>query len=440
VVPGAVGAFAYGKYVSPDYRGPDRFFPVIGTRTGTPEVQNQKDIYFNVTLPSSKMPDEGWPVAFLGHGSGNNKNAFQLVLAAKLAERGVATVAINQLGHGFGPLGTLVVNRTKGEPVTLPAGGRSEDVNGDGTIGGQEGAGGDAARQFATDHLQLVRVLQVGVDVDGDGARDLDPARIFYAGNSLGGINGIQFAAVEPDLRAAVLSVTAGGGLTENRLSVVNRDLVGNPLASRTPPLLNAPGITVLGGVAMPEPYFNENLALRKGLPLDVTLEDGTKEVIQSPQVNTVKGALAIQELLEHNQWIQASRFFQPAYAVHLRRAPLPGVPAKPVIFQFGKGDYSQPNPGTTAILRAGDLADMTLYFRNDLAYAEDPTLPKNPHGFMVNPATVNPRLAEISRGAQDQIAAFFASDGKEVIHPEPKRFFEVPIKGPLPEEPNYIP
>lgn len=35
---------------------------------------------------------------------------------------------------------------------------------------------------------------------------------------------------------------------------------------------------------------------------------------------------------------------------------------------------------------------------------------------------------------------AFLARDGKEIIHPEPKRSFAVPLQGPLPEELNYIP
>ena len=45
----------------------------------------------------------------------------------------------------------------------------------------------------------------------------------------------------------------------------------------------------------------------------------------------------------------------------------------------------------------------------------------------------------DIALGAQAQIAILFASDGEAIIHPEPARFFEVPIQGPLPEELNYI-
>jgi hypothetical protein len=52
----------------------------------------------------------------------------------------------------------------------------------------------------------------------------------------------------------------------------------------------------------------------------------------------------------------------------------------------------------------------------------------------------VLPLALEICLGAQEQIATFFASDGKEIIHPEPARFFETPIDLPLPEDLNYIP
>jgi hypothetical protein len=113
-------------------------------------------------------------------------------------------------------------------------------------------------------------------------------------------------------------------------------------------------------------------------------------------------------------------------------------VPAKSVIFQFAKGDLGAPNPNTTAIVRAGDLADRTLYYRHDLARTEIPTLPMNAHMFMVSIGVA--AFRDIALGAQAQIAHFFASDGETIVHPDPVRFFEVPIQGPLPEELNYIP
>ena len=126
------------------------------------------------------------------------------------------------------------------------------------------------------------------------------------------------------------------------------------------------------------------------------------------------------------------------AYGRHLRRDPLPGVPAKAVIVQFAKGDLTNPNPVTTAILRAGRLADRATFYRHDLAFEENPQLPKDPHNFLVSIGVA--AFRDISLGALSQIAAFLASDGELVIHPEPVRLFEVPIVLPLPEDLGFIP
>ena len=49
------------------------------------------------------------------------------------------------------------------------------------------------------------------------------------------------------------------------------------------------------------------------------------------------------------------------------------------------RGDKTNPNPSTTALIRAGDLADRATLFRNDLAFAVNPAFPKNPHTFLTN-------------------------------------------------------
>ncbi len=66
--------------------------------------------------------------------------------------------------------------------------------------------------------MQLVREVEVGMDVDGDGIADLDPSRIYYFGSSQGGIYGTVFMAVEPDVRAGVLNVPGGPLLDISRL------------------------------------------------------------------------------------------------------------------------------------------------------------------------------------------------------------------------------
>jgi hypothetical protein len=87
-------------------------------------------------------------------------------------------------------------------------------------------------------------------------------------------------------------------------------------------------------------------------------------------------------------------------------------------------------------MVRAGDLTDRAMCYRYDLAFAENRALPKNPHSFM----PLFTSFGAISLGAQEQIAVFFPSKGKKIIHPEPARFFEMPMVDPLPEALSYIP
>ena len=58
---------------------------------------------------------------------------------ARWRRSGIATLAINAVGHGFGPLGTLTVSQSVGGPVTFSAGGRGIDQDGDGLIASNEG-------------------------------------------------------------------------------------------------------------------------------------------------------------------------------------------------------------------------------------------------------------------------------------------------------------
>jgi len=450
--PGVVGELAFGKFVSPDYEvhvsecdgQGSEYIPAVGTRTGMPAVKGTNEIYFNLLLPSGPMPAEGWPVAILGHGVNGNKNAPMLNLGSSMAKYGIASISINAVGHGFGPEGTLEVSRTVGAPVTFKAGGRGIDQNCDGTFGSTEGLRArsprevlfisDGFRQTAVDLMQLVRVIEVGMDVDGDGQADLNPSRIYYFGGSLGGGYGTVFLGVELNVKAGVLAVPADPipigplGAAQN-----NRPVVGTVLGSRQPSLLNAPGIKVLAGVSVSPPFFDDNIPLREQIPLTVQLEDSTTRVIQSPVINSVAGALEIQAGFENYEWV--SQAGSPlAYAPHLRRAPLRGLPTKSVLYEIAKGDQSAPNPTTTAILRAGQLADRCVYYRHDLAWlarSEFPGLLKNPHGF------AGLAFGPIALTAQAYAGAFFASNG--TVDPQPSRFFEFPMLGPPPEDLNFI-
>jgi hypothetical protein len=421
VIPGSVGSIAFGKFSAMNFETPGAFIPAVPTRTGVPAVQSTQDIYFNLFIPASPRPANGWPVAIFGHGFGDNKNNSPFAVASVLAAHGIATISINAVGHGFGPGGTLTVSRLAG-PVVLPAGGRGVNQNADVLIEPTEGlfatgaqrdiASRDGIQQTVADLMQVVRAVQGGVDVDANGSGDLDAARVYYFGQSLGGIYGTVFLGVEPDVRAGVPNVP-GGTLTDiSRLSPNFRPLLASFLATRVPSLINVGGIV-----------FNENMPLRN----------------QPPVINTVPGAIAIQTFIDNSNWLgQAGD--SVSWAPFIRKAPLEGQAAKGVIVQFARGDKTVPNPTTTALIRSGDLADRTTLFRNDLAFALGVGFGSNPHAFLTNLGGTPP-VAQTAFAAQNQIAIFFASNGVTTIDPDGAGpLFETPIAIPLPEDLAYIP
>ncbi len=430
VIPGAIGRVAFGKFRSPDYETAAKFIPATGTLTGEPVPQSSNELVFELFLPSGPRPAGGWPVAIFGHGFTDSMYGAPWTVASVFASRGIATIAISVVGHGGGALGTLNVIRSNGAPVVVPSGGRGIDQNGDGTIDSTEGvnaaaprtiiAGRDGLRQTVVDLMQLVREIQVGIDVDGNGGIDLDRERIYYSGQSFGGIYGTIFLGVEPALKAGVPNVP-GGSITEVARLGAFRVLSAIALATRQPQLLNLPPTP-----NVPPPFnlnFNENIPLRN-LP---------------PLLNTVPGSSAIQVVFDNNEWVQQAG--NPvSYAPYIRKQPLGGNAQKPVIVQFAKGDGTVPNPTTTALLRAGDLADRATYFRNDLAFAATGGLiPKNPHTFLTNIGI--PAAAPFAVAAQIQIAVFFASNGATTIDPDGAGpIFETPIHPPLPETLNFLP
>ena len=431
VVSGAVGRVAFGTFRSPDYENAAKFIPPTGSLTGQPQPQGTNELVFELFLPSGPRPAGGWPVAIFGHGFTDSLYGAPWTVASVFASKGIATIAISVVGHGGGALGTLNVLQNNGAaPSVVPSGGRGFDQDGNGTIDSTEGVGAvgaqtiissrDGLRQTVVDLMQLVRQIQVGIDVEGDGSVDLDASRIYYAGQSFGGIYGTIFLGVASDVKAGVPNVP-GGSITEVARLGGFRFLTALALATRQPQLLNlAPTPNV------PVPFnlnFNENIPLRN----------------QPAAINTVPGASAIQLVLERNEWVQQAG--NPvSYASLIRKQPLRGNAAKPVILQFAKGDMTVPNPTTTAILRAGDLADRALYYRNDLSFAATGgAVPKNPHTFLTNIGSA--AAAPYAVMAQTQIALFFASGGTVTIDPDGAgAIFEMPIVLPLPETLNYLP
>jgi hypothetical protein len=409
-----VGTVAFGSYQSPDYQNASNVIPAVGTRTGKPQPQGSNDVQFSLFLPAGTAPAGGWPVAIFGHGFGDWKNGAPPVLAGALARNGIATIAINVVGHGGGALGTYTVNRAGLPPVTLALGGRGIDQDGNGSIDSTEGVNAappytlignrDGLRQTTIDLMQLVRMLRRGVDVEGDGTEDVSTKRIYYAGQSFGGIYGTQLLGLERHIRAGVPNVPGGPIIEIARLSPNFRILVGLALLTRTPPLYNAIPNAGLSN-------FHENIPLR-----------GQGPVVATPDET------AIQRQIDRTEWAQQAAN-PAAYAPYLKA---------PVIFQFARGDQTVPNPTTSAILRACGCADRATLYRHDLAFAANPALPKNPHTFLTNVA--NPAAAPFAVAAQQQIATFFASDGATTVDPDgPGPIFETPTSM-VPEDLAFIP
>lgn len=427
---GAIGQLAYGRFSSPNYLAPGAFVTPVGTRTGVPVVHGSSTIYFSLFTPATPRPANGWPVAIVGHGFGDSREGLPFTVAGSLAHQGIATIAINVVGHGGGPLGTITVT-TPAQTVTFPSGGRGVDQNGDGAIDGTEGSSAvrpssllgstDGLRQTVTDLMQLVREIQAGIDIDGDGTPDLDPAHIYYTGQSFGGIYGTMFLAIEPDVHVGVPNVPGGPAIEIIRLSPFFRNALFAPAAA-------AHGLVNNPGGATPGEQIIENIPLRD----------------EPVRINDVPGAMALQEYIDRSQW--AAEVGDPVtYAPHVRKSPLAGMTAKSVIIQFAKGDQIVPNPTQTALVRAGDLADRATFFRTDLFYATQPRPlpagvlpPLYPHTFLNTFASAG--SVAVSLQAQAQIATFFATDGALTIDPDGAGpLFETPIALPLPETLNFL-
>jgi dienelactone hydrolase len=432
-VPGAVGRVAFGRFESADYMvHPGEYIPETASRSGALLVQGYNTINFTLYLPSGVMPPDGWPVMIFGPGSGGTHHAGLAARAAIAASHGMAVVGFSMVGHAFGPNSTFTVRRTDGSSLTFPNAGRGIDQNGDGVIGSTEGSeataprlirrNSDAMVQNAADLMQLVRLIQGGVDADGDGVNDVDAGRIYYFGYSMGGKYGTDFVAFEPAVRAAVFAAT-GGPLIDNRRIAPGsqfRGPLGAALAARMPSLLNsAYGLTDIGGIPVAGPYFNENIPLRDQLPL----------------IDDVPGAEALQTYFDHATWITNNG--NPAAFARTVRSSTIDIAGRPVLYQMFRSDQSESNPLTSELIRAGGLEDRVVLYRHDLFWQDHPTVMKDPHMVLNNLLT--PTINTIAIAGQEQIVQFLLSNGATIIHPSPAKYWEVPITGPMPDDFAFI-
>ena len=401
-----VGQLVVGYYQSPNFLESDQSILTAPTLPGLEIPASTNLIYFNVILPSTPEPPNGYPVVIFGHGLGDSRWGGPTAVAPVLARAGFATVAINAVGHGFGPLSTVTLVDNLGNSTTLPAGGRGVDLNDDGVIGSDEGctlitpvAYGtrDCFRQTAVDLAQLARLIRQGLDLNGDGIPDLDGSHIYYSGDSLGSMYGTMFAAVDPYVRAATFTVGGATTIDIAQWSPAYVSQATQTLAASLPPLLN-------NGAS-----FNEDWVL-PNQPVDVV---------------TVPGALPIQQTFATLDWL-AIVGDPMAFAPHLNLSPLAGQAARPALVQFAYGDMTVPNPMNTALIRAGGLQSSTWEYLHNLARAKAPDLPADPHPFLELFVSLGGNTIQlpgldglvISLDAQGQLAGFFQADGASIPNP----------------------
>jgi hypothetical protein len=132
----------------------------------------------------------------------------------------------------------------------------------------------------------------------------------------------------------------------------------------------------------------------------------------EAPERQPAPGALAIQAYFARAEWLtQAAN--PVAFAPYVRHLPLAGVGPKAVLYQWAVGDRTVPNPTTTALLAAGQLQPASVLFRHDLLAPSLSDRFKDPHAFLT--WTAFPEVYAIGRAAQEQIARFFLSGGRQI-------------------------
>jgi hypothetical protein len=188
-------------------------------------------IWVSFAIPRGAVPAAGFPAVIVQHGLSSSR-AFAVELANVFASKGWATVAIDSVTFGArAPSAKYQVDATSdwadAPGATYKGGdGLSDLVNGERNgsfdlFGGLKDIGAirDQLRQAELDTAYLVKLLRSGPDLaplkTGADTPKIDPDRIVYIGESLGGIEGAVAAAIEPHVKAWVLGVTGGGILTE---------------------------------------------------------------------------------------------------------------------------------------------------------------------------------------------------------------------------------
>ena len=163
---------------------------------GAPTVHSEYRARFTLTIPTTPMPAEGYPIVLYAHGTGGDHSTFvSNDVGANLARLGFAAMGIDQIHHGER-------NPTDTDPAILffniPNPLAARDNN----------------RQSALDVVQQARLVPgltfptTVVDRGGEAIR-FDATHLYFMGHSQGGLNGPIYLAIDDTARGAVLSAAS---------------------------------------------------------------------------------------------------------------------------------------------------------------------------------------------------------------------------------------
>lgn len=148
-------------------------------------------------IPVGTPPPGGWPVVLFSHGTGgSHMDIYDAPICLPLVEAGLAVVGYDGVVHG------------PRNPT-----GASTDISFFNLF--NIIAGRNNPLQGAVDNVVMTKLLRSGLElpqalVSAPDPLRFDPERVGYLGHSQGGLVGAPFAAVEPDVKVAVFSGTAG--------------------------------------------------------------------------------------------------------------------------------------------------------------------------------------------------------------------------------------
>jgi dienelactone hydrolase len=199
-----------------------------------PVKKSDETLPLLVAVPNANSgqskPEGGWPVVIFQHGITGNRTQM-LAIAPALAAAGFVTVAIDLPLHGLASSSPFYRNQLfTGTPAAgLMTGERTFDLDLVSNTTGAAGPDGvtdssgthfinlsslitsrDNLRQASSDLLTLTKSL-ANLDLDNDGAPDIDGSQLRFVGHSLGGIVGGSFLGADTSVGAATLAMPGGG-------------------------------------------------------------------------------------------------------------------------------------------------------------------------------------------------------------------------------------